>query len=138
MGAYLDRLDQAVDFLVMLLKLRAPKKSGTLAMDGIRKMWDPSNGLPYIVIGGEPAPYAIYTNEPWISDRWFNKRTGVMAVNPNQGWVQQTCLEAKPTLIAILSGTMDLEEYYTLMNRTGDELQFAMQSLSPMPAAEVS
>lgn len=137
MGAYLDRLDQAVDFLAMMLRLRAPKRSGTLAMDGIRKMWDQGNGLPYIVVGGEPAPYAVYTNEPWISDHWLNKRTGVMAVNPNQGWIQATCQEAKPTLIGILSGTMDPDEYSMLMQLRGDELQIAMQNLSPMPA-EVS
>ena len=34
-----------------------------------------------VIIGGDPAPYAPYTNEPWISERWHGKK------NPNEGWI---------------------------------------------------
>ena len=47
-------------------------------------------------IGGEPAPYATYTNEPWISEKWNGKQ------NPNQGWIQNGISSALPTLQSIL------------------------------------
>ena len=34
-----------------------------------------------VIIGGDLAPYAPYTNEPWISERWRGKK------NPNEGWI---------------------------------------------------
>lgn len=120
--SYFDRLDQAADYLVVMFKINAPKKTFNLAINGIRKAYADNTGFPIIVIGGEVAPYAIYTNEPWISDRWLNKQTGVMAINPNQGWIQQTIRECIPTLQAILSGSMTLEEYATLMNVRNDSL----------------
>lgn len=34
-----------------------------------------------IVVDASIAPYAVYTNEKWISPRWNGK------TNPNEGWV---------------------------------------------------
>ena len=34
-----------------------------------------------ISIGGPPAPYAVYTNEKWVSPRWKGKK------NPNEKWI---------------------------------------------------
>lgn len=121
--SFFDRLDQAADYLVVMFKIAAPKASFNLTVNGIRKAYSDNTGFPIIVIGGEVAPYAIYTNEPWISDRWLNKQTGIMAINPNQGWVQKTIRECIPTLQAILSGSMTMEEYATLMNLQNDSLE---------------
>lgn len=120
--SYFDRLDQAADFLVVMLKIAAPKKTFNLTINGIRKAYSDNTGFPIIVIGGEVAPYAIFTNEPYISARWINKKTGIMAINKNQGWVQKTINECIPTLQAILSGSMTLVEYATLMNVYNDSL----------------
>lgn len=35
-----------------------------------------------IRVDGTVAPYALYTNAPWISPRWHGKK------NPNEGWVE--------------------------------------------------
>lgn len=35
-----------------------------------------------IRVDGTVAPYALYTNAPWISPRWHGKK------NPNEGWVK--------------------------------------------------
>ena len=35
-----------------------------------------------IKVDGHIAPYAVYTNEPWVSPRWHGKK------NPNEGWVE--------------------------------------------------
>jgi len=34
------------------------------------------------IVDGNIAPYAVFTNEPWLSPRWGGKK------NPNEGWVQ--------------------------------------------------
>jgi hypothetical protein len=34
-----------------------------------------------ISIGGEEAPYAVYTNEVWVAPRWNGKK------NPNEHWI---------------------------------------------------
>lgn len=35
-----------------------------------------------IKVDANIAPYAVYTNAPWISPRWHGKK------NPNEGWVE--------------------------------------------------
>ena len=124
MDSYFSRLDQAADYLVIFFQTRAPKKSGTLALLGIRKAYDAANGYPIIVIGGEPASYAIYTNEPWISKRWNGR------LNPHQGWIQMAIEEARGTLIAILSGSMTMEDYNRLMTESAASLQAQFNDLT--------
>ena len=109
--SYLQRLEQVTDFVVIYLKLKAPKKTMNLAVNGIRKAFD-DQGVPFIVIGGEPAPYAIYTNEPWISDHWLNKKTGVMAVNPNMGWIWQAVTDCVPYIQSCMNGPVNEDELY--------------------------
>lgn len=108
MLSYFDRLEQTADFLVLWLQVKAPKASFNLAVNGIRKAYDELTGYPIIVIGGEPAPYAIYTNEPWISPRWGGKQ------NPNQAWIQRAIQEVIPTIQSIMSGTITSEDYQRL------------------------
>jgi len=109
MLTYRERLEQAADYLVLWLQLRAPKETWNLALNGIKKAYD-EFGNPQIVIGGELAPYAVYTNEPWISPKWNG------AVNPNQGWIQSACQDAVPVLTVIMSGVMTVDEYTLIMN----------------------
>lgn len=117
MISYAAREEQAVDYLVMWLRIRAPKDTWNLTNHGIRKVWNPIRFSWEVVIGGEPAPYAVYTNEPWIAEKWHG------AVNPNQGWIQMAIEEAKPALIGILSGTISEQDYLKLMNKTNAQLR---------------
>lgn len=105
MLSYFDRLEQTADFLVLWLQVKAPKKSFNLTVNGIKKAYDELTGYPIIVIGGESAPYAIYTNEPWIANRWNGKQ------NPNQEWIQNAIIEVIPTIQAIMSGIITQEDY---------------------------
>jgi hypothetical protein len=118
MMTYSARLEQAVDYLVVWLKIKAPKDTGNLAINAIKKVWNPEVGTWDIVIGGELAPYAVYTNGVWIN------RPGV---NPNEGWIQNACIEAKPVLSGILSGTMSEEEANKMLvnNNTVLRMQFS-------------
>ena len=105
MLSYFDRLEQTADFLLTWLQVKAPKDTFNLAINGIRKAYDDLTGFPIIVIGGEVAPYAIYTNEPWIAERWKGK------VNPNQEWIQNAIIEVIPTIQSIMSGEITQEDY---------------------------
>jgi len=121
MISYLDRLETAVDYLVIWLKVRAPKKSGNLALNAIKKTWNPMANTWDIVIGGELAPYAVYTNEIWIA------RPGV---NPNQGWIQTACIEAKPILQAMISGIMTQQDIDRIMVDQGGDLNVQFKTLA--------
>ena len=57
-----------------------------------------------IVGGSDVAPYAVYTNEPWISDRWHGKK------NPNEGWLDRSIERAIPGIRNIFSGVYSAEE----------------------------
>lgn len=116
MLTYAQRLDQAADFLVLWLQVKAPKDTGNLALNAIRKAYD-DNGMPIIVIGGEVAPYAVFTNEPWIDDKWNGRQ------NPNQGWVQRAIEECVPTLQMMLSGSMTQEDFDALLQVQSITLQ---------------
>lgn len=98
-----DKLEQATKYLELMLKLHAPIDTGNLKTSGIRIAQVSPNNFQ-IIIGGEIAPYAVYTNAEWIAERWAGKR------NPNQGWVNKTIELAKPYLIQILSGAVTLTE----------------------------
>lgn len=111
---YEARLEQAVDYLVVWLKIKAPKDTGNLAINAIKKLWNPEVGTWDILIGGELAPYAVYTNGIWV-----NKP----GVNPNEGWIQKACEEATPILIGILSGSITEEEASKMIVKNGNNLQ---------------
>lgn len=113
MSQYDEKIELAVDYLVQWLRIKAPKDTFNLALNGIRKAWNPDTWNWEVVIGGEPAPYAVYTNEEWLT------RPGV---NPNQAWIQKACQEAKPVLVAILGGMITEEDYKKLMTKNDEAL----------------
>lgn len=123
MMSYEARLEQAVDYLVLWLKIKAPKDTGNLAINAIKKVWNPEANTWDIIIGGELAPYAVYTNGVWIN------RPGT---NPNEGWIQEACIEAKSVLVAILSGSISEEEANKMMitNRGALSSQFGSMAES--------
>ena len=98
-----DKLEQASKYLQQVLKIFAPKDTGNLSLNGIRIV-QVAPSKYQIIIGGEIAPYAVYTNAEWVAQRWGGK------VNPNQGWVNRAIDNAKPVLMSILSGAITLDE----------------------------
>lgn len=90
----MDIIYEACRILKTVLQARAPYDTGNLAMNSIRI--DRARGR--VIIGGETAEYAPYTNEPWISEKWKGKR------NPNEGWIQRAIEEALPIIQKVLSG----------------------------------
>jgi hypothetical protein len=98
-----EKLEQASKYLQQVLKVFAPKDTGNLSLNAIRIV-QVAPSKYQIIIGGEIAPYAVYTNSEWVAQRWAGK------VNPNQGWVNRAIDNAKPVLMSILSGAITLDE----------------------------
>ena len=72
-----DKNFQAAVILTNILVKNAPKDTWNLALNGIRIMQ--SFGRYYVLIGGEIAPYAYYTNEEKYNKRckgWIEKSEG--------------------------------------------------------------
>jgi hypothetical protein len=98
-----EKLEQASKYLQQVLKVFAPKDTGNLSLNAIRIV-QVAPSKYQIIIGGEIAPYAVFTNADWVAQRWAGK------VNPNQGWVNRAIDNAKPVLMSILSGAITLTE----------------------------
>ena len=82
-----DLVYEACKLLKAVLQARAPYDTGNLALNSIRIAEN------RVIIGGEIAPYAPFTNEPWEKGR-----------NPNEGWVESAIREAAPIIGRVLSG----------------------------------
>lgn len=107
-------LKVAAEFLKSCLQAYAPYDTGNLALNSIRIMYD-SNGEIFVAVGGEIAPYAVYTNERWTSQRW-NGNT-----NPNEGWIENAIDEALPLIKQYLTKELsqkDFDQYLEYYKRT--------------------
>lgn len=71
--------------------------------------WNMVNTIGYIVyddnnieilVGGEYAPYAPYTNEPWVHKRWKGKK------NPNEGWFDAVLKQVMTNLASQYEGVV--------------------------------
>lgn len=83
------------------LVANAPKDTWNMALNSIRLVQEA--GEWYVLVGGEIAPYAIYTNEPWSRGR-----------NPNEGWIELTIERCIPIIERIMSGAItepEIEEW---------------------------
>lgn len=97
------KLELASQYLQQQLKLKAPKDSWNLTDNAIRLVQIAPNHWR-IRIGGEPAPYAIYTNEK------HNIARGVYAGRDNFHWVNDTVNECLPYIQSIMGGTVTPED----------------------------
>lgn len=118
-----EKLEQASRYLQSVLKIYAPKDTGNLSLNAIRLVQVQPNEWQ-IIIGGEIAPYAIYTNEKWQSQRWAGKR------NPNEGWVNRAIESAVPNLKLILGGAITISEIDKLINANQNALQQQLNTLA--------
>lgn len=96
-----DKLENAVDVMILTLKAYSPYDTGQLANVGIRRS---TEELDTVLVGGSPAYYAVYTNEPWISPRWGGKK------NPNEAWISKAVDAATPMIKAIFDGRVTQAE----------------------------
>lgn len=107
-------LKVAAEFLKSCLQAYAPYDTGNLALNSIRVLYD-TNGDVFVAIGGEIAPYAVYTNEKWVSDKWNGN------ANPNEGWIENAINEALPLIKDYLLREMsqqDFDQYLEYYKRT--------------------
>lgn len=93
-----QKLLLACQYLKLVFVNFAPKDTWNLALNAIRLV-QVSDLSFQIIIGGEIANYAIYTNEPWIDDK-----------NPNEGWVERAIAYATPGIKNIMDGTITIGE----------------------------
>lgn len=92
-----ERKWQAATLLTTVLVKNAPKDKWNLALNGIRIVQD--DGEYIVVIGGEVAPYAKYTNEDW--DEFEAPLKG--KENPHKYWIQDAIKEVMPYIKCIFS-----------------------------------
>ena len=84
-------------------RIYAPKDTdGNLSINAIKSVYE--DGMWQVVIGGELAPYAVYTNEAWISEKWKG------AQNPNEGWIQKAIESVRTVIVGIFQGIYTEEE----------------------------
>ena len=121
-------LEQKTQFVANIVetacRIYAPKDTGNLSLNAIRSVYE--NGVWQVVIGGEVAPYAVYTNEEWIN------RAGK---NPNEHWIEKAIESVKSVIINIFSDVYSVEEIQeyqgklntiaeeTLLNRNKGEIK---------------
>jgi hypothetical protein len=118
-----EKLHEASRYLQSILKVYAPKDTGNLSLNAIRIVQIAPSKYQ-IIIGGEIAPYAVYTNAEWNAPRWAGKR------NPNQNWVNRAIESAKPFLINILSGGVTLSEIEQQLFTSRTQLQEQLNLLA--------
>ena len=118
-----DKLEQASRYLQSILKVFSPKDTGNLSLNAIRIVQVKPNEWQ-IIIGGEIAPYAVFTNAEWKAERWAGKR------NPNENWVQRAIDTARPNLALILSGTITPSEFDKLLLESATDLQNQLNELA--------
>ena len=81
------------------IKSKSPVDTGNLRRMGITlKQTSPTSFE--IEIGGEDAPYAVYTNELWVSPRWEGKK------NPNLHWIDNAVEELVQNICAKTGGRL--------------------------------
>lgn len=114
-------LEQRIELVAKIvensLKIHAPKDTGNLSINGIRSVF--VNGVWTVVVGGEPAPYAVYTNEPWESEVWRGGK------NPNQGWIMEAIEAVKSAIIGIFQGVYtdaEIRSYNAKLKREAKQL----------------
>lgn len=103
-----------------MLRAQCPIDTGNLSQHGI---WPNDDGSE-IYIGGERAPYAVYTNEPWVSEKWHGHK------NPNEGWIDKVLTDALPIIKAALSGDITEDEYNEIISNNNSDYQARLDKIA--------
>lgn len=102
-----QKLQMSAQILETACRIYAPKDTGNLSINAIRTVYE--NGIWQVVIGGEVAPYAIYTNE-----------VGVKRHNKNAGWIQKAIESVRSYLINIYTDKYTVEEITAYQSKLTD------------------
>ena len=86
-----------------MLWWRAPKATYNLANNAIKCDYQ-GGGVWTLTIDESIAPYMPYTNEPWLSEKWRNKKTGEMRRNPNEAWFEHAVADVAELIRLELGG----------------------------------
>ena len=121
--ATLDNKRASAVYLAQILMKNAPKRTLHLALNGIRGVQE--EGEFYVVIGGEIAPYAKYTNENW--DKFEKPLKG--KINPHEGWIEDSLQEAMPVFKPMYAGAMTEEEMYKLIGKAKKDVRSSTKSI---------
>lgn len=76
-----------VSIFVEEFRKSSPIRTGNLRFNAIRYVFV-SLTREEVYIDLDIAPYAPYTNEPWVAPKWKGKK------NPNEGWIERGIEEA--------------------------------------------
>lgn len=93
------KLMQAVLAAFNAFQATAPIRTGNLRYNATR-LESKGIGEWVIKVDGNVAPYAVFTNEPWISPKWRGKR------NPNEGWIDDGAYLMAMIIAQSLGGTV--------------------------------
>ncbi len=74
------KFTQFVNDFVRMLRELAPYDTGNLAENAIQFHYEEDKQRAIIEVNTQIAPYMPFTNEPWISPKWNEKK------NPNEAW----------------------------------------------------
>jgi len=127
-----DFVYMAGNILYIVVKSFCPVRTGNLVSNGITMKSDGSE----IYVGGDLAPYAIYTNENW--DIFAPPLQG--HTNPNERWIDKAIQEAVPLIKSALSGGISEEEYNNILKKYNRQVQDTMNRVaekSKQKAAEI-
>lgn len=110
-----QKLGLATQYLLQQLKLNAPKDTWNLTENGIRMVQIQPNHWQ-IIIGGESAPYGVYTNER------HNIARGVYAGRDNYHWINDTVDSCISYIQSIMGGTVTLDDVANSIKDTNNKI----------------
>ncbi|HHX66661.1 MAG TPA: hypothetical protein GX708_01210 [Gallicola sp.] len=97
------------DYIVAVLKMNAPKRTGNLAYNSIRLVGNE------IKVGGEIAPYAVYTEE--------NNKS-------SKGWIKRTIQSLIPTIEQLAKNNISEEEFRKLIDETNKNVDLQFENIA--------
>lgn len=99
------KVDIAVQYALMAARKETPMRTGNLRYNATNMESTGETSWEIYVSGDGThgiAPYAPYTNEPWLAPRWDGKK------NPNEGWfarfVEAVANDIAKTLGGVVKG----------------------------------
>lgn len=93
----------ACELATEMLRDLAPYDTGNLALNAIQMKVISSREV-WIYVSETIAPYMVYTNEPWLADRWNGKK------NPNEGWFEAAVDLISEALSDLMEGEVYVED----------------------------
>lgn len=101
----MNKLDICAYIAWDFLRESAPVDTGNLKQNAIRIV-KVSDEEYQIIVDADIAPYAVYTNERWVSPKWGGKQ------NPNEKWIDAEVKNIAEIIASYLGGDLSYVEQY--------------------------